>query len=145
MNQERSWFGIAVLVGIVYGAVGVLLAIPSDHAHLWRLAAWAISAAIYCLQIGYEHFRLRNSFLASSFHVAVAVAIGGFTLAVAAFVHSFLIPPPYPRSRFHVALVVWPVVTGVPAFLVALVITRFLTWLTPRRRNGLREKSMNAN
>src|SRR5215831_9061867 len=131
--RRPSWFGIAVLVGIVYGAIGVLLAIPSDHAHLWRLAAWAISAAIYCLQIGYEHFRLRNSFLASSFHVAVAAAIGGFTLAVAAFVHSFLILPPYPRSRFHLALVVWPILTGVPAFLLGLVVTGVLASLMPRR------------
>lgn len=132
-QRRRSWFGIAVLVGIVYGAVGVSLAIPSDHVRLWRLAAWAISAAIYFLQIGYEHFRLRNSLLASSFHVAVAAAIGGFALALAAFVHSFLILPPYPRSRFHLALVAWPILTGVPAFFVALVIKGLLTWLRPSR------------
>lgn len=136
MNKgRRSSLGIAVLVGILYGAVGVILAIPSDHARLWRLAAWAISAVIYCLQIGYEHFRVRNPFLATSFHVALAAAIGGFLLAVAAVVHSFLVPPPYPRSRLHLALVVWPILTGVPAFLVAVVASGVLTWLTHRRVN----------
>jgi hypothetical protein len=129
---RQSWFGIAVLVGFVYGAVGVLLAIPSTHVRMWRFAAWVISAVIYGLHIGYEQFRLRKRFVASSFHVAVAAAIGGFALAVAAFVHSFLIVPPYPRSRFHLALVLWPIVTGVPAFLVALVVTGLLAWLTPR-------------
>jgi hypothetical protein len=131
--RRQSWFVIALVVGIAYGAVGVILALPSDHARLWRLAAWAISAAIYCLHIGYEQFRLRNWFPTSSFHVAVAAAIGGFTLALAAFVHSWLIPPAYPRSRFYLALLVWPVLTGVPAFLVALVLTGLLAWLTPRR------------
>jgi hypothetical protein len=133
MDLIQSWFGIAVLVGIVYGAVGVLLAIPSDHARMWRLAAWVISAVIYGLHIGYEQFRLRRRFVASSFHVAVAAAIGGFALAVAAVVHSFLVQPPYPRSRFYLALVLWPMLTGVPALLVALVVTACLTWLTPTR------------
>ena len=133
-NQRRkSWFGIAVLVGVLYGAVGVILALPSDHARLWRLAAWAISGTIYCLQIGYEHFKLRNRFLATSFHVAVAAAIGGCALAVAAVIHSLLILPPYPRSRLYVALVAWPLLTGIPAFLVALVATGLLRLLMPRR------------
>jgi hypothetical protein len=131
--RRQSWFAIAVLVGIAYGAVGVILALPSNHAQLWRVAAWAISAAIYCLHIGHEQLRLRNWFPTSSFHVAVAAAAGGFALAVAAFVHSWLIPPPYPRSRFYLALVVWPILTGVPAFLVALVLTGLLAWLTPGR------------
>jgi hypothetical protein len=118
MNVARrpSWFGVAVLVGFVYGAVGVLLAIPSGHARLWRLAAWVISAAIYFLQVGYEHFRLRNSVLASSFHVAAAVSIGGFALAVAATVHSFVVVPPYPRTRLYLAVVLWPLLTGIPAY-----------------------------
>jgi small-conductance mechanosensitive channel len=133
LSRQPSWLVVAVLVGVVYGAVGVLLAIPSNHVQVWRLAAWIISAAIYFLHIGTEHFKLRNSFLASSFHVAAAVAIGGFALAVAALVHSFFVVLPYPRARLYLALVLWPILTGIPSFLVALMVTGLLAWLTPRR------------
>ena len=133
LSRQPSWLVVAMLVGIIYGAIGVLLAIPSNHVQVWRLSAWMISAAVYFLHIGTEHFKLRNSFLASSFHVAAAVAIGGLALAVAALIHSFFVVLPYPRARLYLALVLWPILTGIPSFLVALIVTGLLAWLMPGR------------
>jgi hypothetical protein len=84
------------------------------------LAAWLASAAAYAAHLGYEHFRLRTSPRAVPLHASLAVAVGVFALALAAIVHRLLAGVPTPPSRF-LAFVVWPIVAGVPAFLVALV------------------------
>jgi ABC-type amino acid transport system permease subunit len=99
----------------------------------WRLAAWAVSGVIYISHIAYEQFRLRNSRVATSVHAALAAALGGFLLAVGATVHAALTPTHAPYWRFRLALVVWPIITGVPAFFVALVITVVLGYVSKRR------------
>ena len=129
-RSRQPWFATAILIGTLYCVIGVVLAAPANHVCLWRLAAWVISAAVYAAHIGYEHFRLRNSPRSAALHVAVAVGIGGFALAVAATVHSLFVTPNYERSRFILALVVWPIITGVPAFLVALAATAVLARLS---------------
>ena len=113
-------FGTVLLIGLLYAVIGVVFALPSSRVQIWRLAAWLISAVLYAGHIGYESFRLRNAARFTALHVSSAVAIGGFALAVAATVHSFFVAPNYHRSRFMVALVVWPLLTGIPAFFVAL-------------------------
>jgi hypothetical protein len=52
-------------------------------------------------------------------HVAVAVAIGAFLLAVAGMIHSLSTASGI-RPTWLVALVAWPAFTAAPAFLVAL-------------------------
>ena len=100
---------------------------------MWRLAAWVISAAVYAAHIWYEHFTLRNASRSSALHVAIAVGIGGLALAVAATVHSLLVPPNYQRWRFVLALVVWPIITALPAFLIALVVGAVLARFQRKR------------
>ena len=133
--NRQSWLSTAAVVGVLYGVIGIVFALPSNQVHMWRLGAWAASAAIYAAHIAYEHFRLRHSPRRTASHVAVAVAIGGFTLAVGAAIHSLFAPPNYARSRFALALVVWPVITAVPAFLVALVVSGVLSFL-PTKPSG---------
>ena len=118
---RQSWLGVMLAVGILYGAVGIVFAFPSNNVHMWRLAAWVGSAAIYVIHIGYEHFRLGNSSLATASHAATAVALGAFILAGAATIHKAVATSHAPYSRYMLALVIWPIVTAVPAFLVALV------------------------
>jgi hypothetical protein len=130
-RDRQSWFGSAILIGLLYSVIGVVFALPPNHVHIWRLSAWLLSAAVYAVHIGYEHFRLRNSPSATALHVAIAVAIGAFGLAVAANVHEILVGPAY-RRRLALAFVAWPVLTGLPAFIVALVVAYGLT-LTRRR------------
>lgn len=128
MSPTR-WVGRSIAVGVGYAAIGVLFALPSTHGQFWRLAAWAMSAIVYAAHIGYERFKLRTSSGATALHVAIAVAVGAFGLAVAATVHSWIVPPTYHRSRFLLALVLWPILTGVPAYLVALAVSAVLDHL----------------
>ncbi len=79
-----------------------------------------VSAAAYAAHIAYEHFRLRNSARLAALHVAVAVAIGAFLLAVAGMINSLSTASAI-RPAWLLALVAWPAITAVPAFLVAIV------------------------
>lgn len=45
--HRRGWLPAALLVGAVYFLVGRIFALPSDHVHAWRLAAWIVSGAAY--------------------------------------------------------------------------------------------------
>jgi hypothetical protein len=58
--------------------------------------------------------------------------MGALLLAVSAIIHSLFAPPNYSRWKFALALVVWPIITGLPAFVVAfmigLALKRFLTY-----------------
>lgn len=132
-SRQHSWLGIVIIVGILYGVVGVVFGLPSNNVKLWRLAAWVTSANVYAAHIAYEHFTLRNVPRSTALHVAAAVGIGGFALAVAASLHALIAPPNYTRWRFVLALVVWPVITALPAFIVALVITWVLARFRPKR------------
>jgi uncharacterized membrane protein YbhN (UPF0104 family) len=135
-TDRHSWFGTAIVIGVLYCVIGIVFALPSEQVRLWRLAAWMASAALYATHIAYEHFRLRNSPRSTALHVAVAVAIGGFGLAVTAAIHSLFAPPNYTRWRFVLALVVWPIITALPAFIVALAIAWVLARLPTKRLAG---------
>jgi hypothetical protein len=119
---------IYLLAGLVFGA---LAGSAASHQMVvaWRLAAWVISAVAYAAHIGYENVRLRSSPATTAFHVALAVALGAFGLAVAASLHSRTTHHHFPAF----ALAVWPVATAVPAFVVALVAA---VLLTQARRSG---------
>ena len=130
---RHSWFGAAIVIGVLYCVIGIVFALPSNQVRVWRLAAWLASTALYAAHISYEHFRLRNSSRSTALHVALAVGIGGFGLAVAATIHSLFAPPNYTRWRFVLALVVWPVITALPAFIVALAIAWVLAQLPTKR------------
>jgi len=130
-----SWRTVALLAGISYGFVGIVFGLPSSNVRFWRLAAWVVSAIIYGSHILYERYRLGNRPLTTALHCAVAVALGGFLLAVAAIVHAAMVPVHAPYWRFAIALVAWPTITAVPAFLVALV----LSFLVGRHPNSLHQ------
>ena len=117
-----SWFGMATVIGALYCVIGIVFALPSNQVRMWRAAAWAAAAALYAAHIAYEHLRLHNSSRSTALHVAVAAAIGGFGLAVAAVIHSLFAPPNYTRWRFGIALVAWPIITALPAYIVALAV-----------------------
>ena len=128
---RHSWFGTTVLIGVLYSVIGIVFALPSSQVRVWRLAAWVVSAALFAAHIGYEHFRRGNSPPVTALHTALAVAVGAFGLAVAANVHEVWVASSYRRS-LALALVAWPVLTGLPAFVVALV-TAYGLALTRRR------------
>lgn len=127
-----------ILIGVLYFLVGFgsasLDPLVSDHLRfIWRLAAWIACAAVFAVHIRYEHFRLGNSLGATALHTALAVALGAFLLASAATVHAGIATSHAPYWRFLVALVAWPIITAVPAFLVALAVAAVLAHLPAKR------------
>jgi hypothetical protein len=145
---KRPWLWTALLAGVLYVLVGLTFSALSGSATsrgwflTWRLGAWVVSAAVYGAHVGYEHFRLRHSPPVTALHVATAVAFGGFGLAVAATVHALLTPAAKPNLRlFALALVLWPLITALPAYAVALAGTSALR-LLPRRAWSNKDDAM---
>jgi hypothetical protein len=101
--------------------VGIVFALPTSHVRAWRLAAWAVSAVGFAAHIAYERFRLRDPPGLAALHVALAAALGAFGLAVGANIHSLSVGSDRHRQLLLLSLAIWPVITAVPAFLVALV------------------------
>jgi len=126
---SRWWLRIAVLAAIVYAVVGIAFAAFAKFSQMpaaWRLAAWLVSAATFAVHIGYEHFRLPSSPPREAWHAALAVALGAFALAVWINVHAYWTEAGHPRPLMLLGLVLFPLVTGAPAFLVALAATAVL-------------------
>jgi vacuolar-type H+-ATPase subunit I/STV1 len=140
-SGRKPWIRAVILVGVVYFVVGMVFAelaksaVSDQVRFMWRLAAWVACAAAYAAHIGYEHFRLNNSPRVTARHVAIAVALGAFLLAVAANIHDLGSASGY-RPRMLIALVAWPLLTAVPAFLVALAVAAVLAQLPTKRLNG---------
>ena len=128
---------MVVLLGAVYFLFGVAFAAFASWAAsnslrvTWNRLGFLASAVAFALHIGYEHFRLRNSPLITAAHVSTAVAVGAFALAVNANVHGLRVGSSNQRLLAF-ALVAWPAITAVPAFVVALVAAAGLA-LTQRR------------
>jgi hypothetical protein len=119
------WLRAVILLAVVYLVIGVIFSTLAGSAGsqqlrvTWRLAAWLASAAAFAAHIGYEHSRLRSAPGKTAWHAATAVALGALALAVAANVHAQRAAAPNQRG-LALALVLWPALCGVPAFVVAL-------------------------
>ena len=126
---DQRWFRALLVLGVLYFVAGIVFAAlarsaPSNQVRVaWRLAAWVISAAAFAAHIGYEHVRLRSSPGRTALHASVAVGLGAFALAVAARLHAQATHQHFPAF----ALAAWPVVTMLPAFVVALAAAAVLT------------------
>jgi hypothetical protein len=129
-SRSQAWVHTALLIGVLYFVVGRAFALSATHVQGWRLAAWIVSGVLYASHIAYENVRLRNPPGATAWHVAAGVAIGALGLAVAGMLHSFSTTSGI-RPAWFLALVLWPAITAVPAFVGALVagmLLRRLTW-----------------
>lgn len=121
MTDARvAWLRAAILFGLAYFLVGRLFAVSGEHARAWRLAAWVVSGIIYASHFRFERIRLGNPPRTLALHVATAVAIGAFAIALAGMFRSIAALGVL-KPTWLLALVLFPAVTAVPAFLVALV------------------------
>jgi hypothetical protein len=117
---------MVVLLGGGYFVFGVAFAAfaswsaSNSMRETWNRLGFLFSAVAFALHIGYEHFRLRNSPLITASHVSIAVALGAFALAIKANVHGYRVGSSNQRLLAF-ALVAWPALTAVPAFVVALI------------------------
>ena len=135
MNEtgRLRWVWVVIIVAAAYLVSGLVSAALSRAAasaqgrEAWRLTAWIISAIAFAAHIRYEYVRLRSTPRTTAFHAALAVGLAGFGLAVSASIHGHATNHPFPAS----ALLIWPVMTALPAFVVALVVAVVLS--RPRR------------
>ena len=132
--EEAHWsrFRRVILFGAAYLVIGLVFSALDaggvfNQSRAWRLSAWAVSAATFAAHIGYERFRLGKSISSTALDTALGAAVGAFGLAIAATIHA-LQTATY-RPAYLVALALWPVITGVPAFIVALVFAAALARL----------------
>jgi hypothetical protein len=141
-SSRQRWLGIVILVGVLYPAVGIAFGAIAQAAaseqmrFFWRLSAFVISAVVFTAHIAYEHFRLRNTARPTAWHASVAVAFGAFALALVANIHDLGSASGY-RPRMLIALAAWPLLTAVPAFIVALVMAAGLGWASRRANRGV--------
>jgi hypothetical protein len=127
-THQQNWVPLTIFLAVVYCTVGVVF----QGAFAWRLAAWVVCAVAYVGHLAYEHFGWRNSPRATALHTAAAVALGTFGLAVAAALHRLgSSGPAAPMHLYALALIAWPLITGLPAFIVALVLSDVLARLSP--------------
>jgi hypothetical protein len=129
-SRHQPWIPVALLLGALYVLVGRAFAVPATYVQEWRLAAWMVCGAAFAAHIAYERFSLRHSALLVAWHTALAVAIGAFLLAVAAMTHSLWVTSAL-RPIWFLAIFLWPAITALPAFLVALAAGAILARLWP--------------
>jgi hypothetical protein len=132
-SGNDPWLREVMLFGMVYLVVGVAFPNPSTPSEMqfgWRLAAWLTCGVAFAIHIGLEHFRLRNSPRRTALHAAMAVALGAFALAAVANIHGLTAGTGNPRL-LALALVIWPIMTWVPAFVVALAVAAGLARVWP--------------
>jgi len=113
----------AALVAVIYPVVGILFALPAQGSatRVWRLAAWLASALVFAVHLRFEHSRFRELPSRAALHVSAAVAMGAFLLAVWINLHLRLTGGQQ-SPRALLALLIFPLVTGLPAFVVALIL-----------------------
>ncbi len=129
MNQSVSqrWMITVILVGLLYPAIGITSATLAGAAgsdqmrFIWRLSAFAASALVLAAHTAFEQFRIGSTARLTAWHTSLAVAFGAFALALIANVHDLGSAAGY-RPRMLIALMAWPLLTAVPAFLVALIL-----------------------
>jgi len=117
---------MVLLLAVAYLVIGIMFGELSDLAAtnamglLWRRSAWLVSGIGFAAHIAYGHFRLGNSPRTTAMHASIAAVLVAGALAVAANVHEWMSASRY-RPSMAIALVAWPLLTLVPAFVVALI------------------------
>jgi hypothetical protein len=135
-SSHKPWLGVVILLGVLYLLAGIVFgtlagsSASNQMRTLWRLAAWLTSAVAFGAHIWYEQVQLRHSPVITALHVSLAAAWGAFGLAVAANLHGLSVASANHRL-LALALAVWPAMTAVPAFLVALATAAGLSRIRP--------------
>ena len=127
----NAWLGAAMLVALVYPIVGVVFSLPPSSrttAIAWRLAAWLVAAVTFAIHLGYEHRRFGNSPIRAALHASAAVAMGAILLAIWIIARGYWSGLAQQRPLAPLALVIFPIAAGVPAFLAGLGVLTVLRW-----------------
>jgi len=129
--HERRWLRTILFIGAIYCIDGIVFGKfagwSKSHTmvFIWRLAAWMTCALLFAGHIWYEYFRQSNSPRKTALYTSSAAAAGAFGLAVAANIHALFVTSAN-QILLAFSLIIWPVLTAVPAFIVAFVVTSVL-------------------
>ena len=123
-TAQRQWLWILLGAGVTYFLIGrifsALAAANWNDRTYWRLAAWAVSAVIFAGHTRIERTKFASTAARAALRAALASALGAFLIAVAAFVQPQVNSAPLGLRL--AALVLFPPITMVPAFIVAWVL-----------------------
>ena len=124
---------IAAIVYIVIGLGTAALANATTGSarSAWRLGAWGLSFAIFLAQIAYGRLRRNEPARVTARDAAIAVALAAFVLALLGPVRSHWNAADFHRATL-LSVVVWPILTGIPAYLVAWLIATTIIGLYRR-------------
>jgi len=134
---KRKWIRVVLIMGIIYCFDVIIFGKIAGWSKspimvtIWRLASWLTSALFFTIHIWYEHYRLSNPPRKTALHTSLAAALGAFGLAVAANLHGQFVSSAN-QLLLLLSLVIWPLLTVVPAFIVAFAITFFLQYFRKR-------------
>lgn len=124
LRQRAIELRVVLAASLGYVAVGMATAALAGGAATargttrWRLAAWVLSLAIFVIHLVASRRDRRASVPMGAFNVALAVALAAFVLAALGPVRSHWNDAHL--IRVALSLVAWPVLTGLPAFVAAL-------------------------
>lgn len=123
---------VYLVVGILFGALAGRA--TSHQVRIgWRWAAWIVSAIAFGAHIAYEQLHRRTAPKITALYVSLAAGLGAFTLAVAANIHAQTAASPHRHSlALALSLLVWPIMTVVPAFVVAIMAATLVARVRPR-------------
>ncbi len=127
-----------VVASVAYVTIGVVTAVlarnaPSPAATTgWRLVALGLSVAVFVTHVTVSRRGNRRSPSVAAWLVALSVAVSAFILAAAGPVRSHWSEPDFTRGA-GLSLILWPPLTGLPAFGVAFAMIHLLDW---RARRG---------
>lgn len=113
-----------LLAGAAYVLVGTTTAMLAGHASSsvtvkgWRVAAWLLSLAVFGIHFAVERGRGERR-VSVAVQVALAVAIGALGLAALGPVRTHW-GEPARLKLVALSLLLWPILTGTPAFVAAL-------------------------
>lgn len=125
MTTGRRWLPAALLAALAYIVAGfavfVLVQRMPEHVGLIRKGLLLLCLVPFALHLTWEHTRLGSAMVPASLHTALAAALGAFFFALSAVISVHLTG----TGNLHAllfSLVIWPVATFVPAFLLSLAI-----------------------
>lgn len=125
-TSGRNRLGWVFIIAVIYVVVGFVTAALAGSAasvqgrSLWRAAAWLLSFVVFAGHVWYDRIAVGSTAGSTARHAAAAVALGALLLAVVGPVRGHWAAPDFWRTAV-LSLAVWPLLTGIPAFVVAFV------------------------
>lgn len=123
---KSTWVSAAFMAGLLYVLIGLVSAalaggVWGPRMRFWRGMAWALSAIVFGVHIARDRLRMRYSATSTALHAALGAALGALGLAISATIHGYAVSSPHLRA-VKLSLLIWPIITAVPAFVVALLV-----------------------